>query len=41
MGEKRVPLGGEPSVMPAPQDSEPPEEGLMARLRQLVDLGKL
>ena len=41
MGEKLVPLGGDPSVMPAPEGSEPAEEGPMARLRQLVDMGKL
>ena len=41
MGEKLVPLGGDPSTMPAPLGSEPAEEVAMARLRRLKNLGKL
>lgn len=41
MREKLVQLGGDPSAMPAPLGSEPAEEVLMARLRQLKDLAKL
>lgn len=39
--EKLVQLGGDPSALPPPLDTESLDEVLMARLRQLRDLGKL
>ena len=41
MREKLVQLGGDPSAMPSSLGSGPTEEVLLARLRQLRDLGKL
>ena len=41
MREKLVQLGGEPSAMPGSLGSEPADEALAARLRQLKDLAKL
>ena len=41
MREKLVQLGGDPSAMPAPIGTEPADEILIARLRQLKELGKL
>jgi hypothetical protein len=39
--EKLVQLGGDPSALPPPLDRESLDEVLMARLRQLRELGKL
>lgn len=41
MREKLVQLGGDPSALPTPLGTEPIDEVLMARLRQLKELGKL
>ena len=41
MRDKLVQLGGAPSTMPSSLGSEPMEEVLLARLRQLRELGKI
>lgn len=41
MRDKLVQLGGDPSALPASLGSAPMEEVLLARLRQLRDLGKV
>jgi len=41
MREKLVQLGGDPTAMPAPVSTEPVDEALSSRLRQLKELGRL